>query len=78
MLNTGYARIVGFDGSIIMGKEDVARARELAPNAVLIAVHMEAVNHASLSRAELLQYVVEQNLNASRTHVPLDGESYQF
>lgn len=26
ILNTGYARVLGFDGSIIMGKEDLQRA----------------------------------------------------
>lgn len=78
VLNAGYAQIVGFDGSIIMGKEDLARARQLAPDSVVIAVHIEAVNHASQSRAELLHYIVEKKLNASRTLVPFDGESYRF
>ncbi|HEY6645079.1 MBL fold metallo-hydrolase [Povalibacter sp.] len=78
VLNTGYAHITGFDGSIIMGKEDLARARKLAPDAVLIGVHMDAVNHASQSRAELIHYIAEQNLDATRTRVPADGESYRF
>ncbi len=78
ILNTGYARIAGFDGSIIMGKEDLARARTHAADAVLIGVHMEAVNHAVQSRAELAQYIVEQQLDATRTRIPADGETYRF
>lgn len=78
VLNTGYASIVGFDGSIIMGKEDLGRARKLAPDAVVIGVHMDAVNHASQSRAELIRYIAEQDLDATRTRVPADGESFRF
>ena len=78
VLNTGYASISGFDGSIIMGKEDLARARALAADAVLIGVHMEAVNHAMQSRAELVRYIVEQNLDVARTRIPADGEVYRF
>jgi L-ascorbate metabolism protein UlaG (beta-lactamase superfamily) len=78
VLNTGYARILGFDGSIIMGKEDLARARKAAPDAVLIGVHMEAVNHAGQTRQELNEFIAEQNLDATRTLVPMDGESYHF
>src|SRR5690606_22225464 len=78
VLNTGYAGILGFDGAIIMGKEDLARARALAPGAVQIGVHREAVNYTGQSRAELIQYIAEQNLDASRTRVPADGESFRF
>lgn len=78
VLNAGYASITGFEGSIIMGKEDLARARKLAPDAVVIGIHVDAVNHASQSRSELLQYIAEQNLDATRTRVPADGESYRF
>lgn len=43
ILNTGYARLLGYDGSIIMGKEDLHRAYQLAPQAKVIGSHMEAV-----------------------------------
>lgn len=78
VLNTGYAKIPGLDGSIIMGKEDLARARQIAPDAVLIGVHMEAVNHAGQTRQELREFIAEKNLDAARTRVPADGESYRF
>lgn len=78
VLNTGYAKIPDFDGSIIMGKEDLARARQLAPDAVVIGVHMEAVNHAGQTRQELREFIAEKDLDAARTRVPADGESYRF
>jgi hypothetical protein len=39
---------------------------------------MDAVNHAGQSRVEVVQYIVEHNLDATRTRVPADGESYRF
>lgn len=77
-LNTGYAQITGFDGSIIMGKDDVARAYRFAPNARIVSVHMEAVNHATLSRQELRTFIDEQKLDKRRVLVPNDGQSYRF
>jgi len=78
VLNTGYAVVPGIDGAIIMGKEDLARARQIAPDAVVIAVHMDAVNHAGQTREELREFIAGKNLDAARTRVPADGESYTF
>lgn len=78
VLNTGYARVMGLDGSIIMGKEDLARAQQLAPNATVIASHMEAVNHGMQTRKELRDFIVEKRLDARRVLVPADGQTYVF
>lgn len=78
ILNTGYARVKGFDGSIIMGKEDLLRAYELAPKATVIGSHMEAVNHAMQSRQELRDFIAEKGMSAKRVLVPADGASYSF
>lgn len=78
ILNTGYAKLEGFeDSSIIMGKDDVARACRTAPEATVIATHMDAVNHATLSRTALRTFVREQNLQTC-ARVPADGEQYAF
>lgn len=78
VLNTGYAQIAGFDGSIIMGKEDLGRACRAAPDAIVIGVHMEAFNHMMQSRRDLLDYVAEHNLDAARVLVPEDGQAYRL
>jgi L-ascorbate metabolism protein UlaG (beta-lactamase superfamily) len=77
ILNTGYARLAGVEGSIIMGKEDLDRAAQLAPAAQVIGIHMEAVNHASQTRAELRQFAAEKGIGA-RVLVPEDGEVFGF
>lgn len=78
ILNTGYARVLGFDGSIIMGKEDLYRAYQLAPKATIIGSHMEAVNHGMQSRKELRDSITKKGMSPKRVLVPADGESYRF
>ncbi|QGZ38103.1 L-ascorbate metabolism protein UlaG (beta-lactamase superfamily) [Pseudoduganella flava] len=78
VLNTGYARLKAFDGSIIMGKEDVERAYHAAPQATIIGSHMEALNHLTQTRQDLKDYVAEKGLDAQRVLVPADGEAYRF
>jgi hypothetical protein len=77
VLNAGEARMLGYVGSIIMSKDDVLRAYKAAPNAAIVAVHMDASNHMALSRKDLLEYV-EQNGMRDRVRVPADGEILKF
>lgn len=76
VLNSGDARIVGYP-SIIMGQDDVREVYRHAPQAVLIASHMEAVNHATLSRRALRAFAETHGL-LDRLRIPQDGESYCF
>lgn len=62
---------------LIMGKEDLYNLHQVAPYATIIASHMEAMNHWSLSRTELRQYAVEKGFD-SKILIPEDGESYTF
>jgi L-ascorbate metabolism protein UlaG (beta-lactamase superfamily) len=64
-------------GSLVMGKEDVYEVYKAAPNAKIISVHMEAVNHWTLSREELKNFINEKGIS-SNILVPNDGESYTF
>ncbi|MBZ6489555.1 MBL fold metallo-hydrolase [Priestia aryabhattai] len=64
-------------GSLVMGKEDIYEVYKAAPNAKIISVHMEAVNHWSLSRDELKSFINEKGVS-SHVLVPDDGESYTF
>lgn len=64
-------------GSLVMGKEDIYEVYKAAPNAKIISVHMEAVNHWTLSRAELKSFIEEKGIS-SNVIVPDDGESYSF
>lgn len=77
VLNAGKAKVNGFEGAIIMGEADVLRASQAAKNAKIVAVHMDAVNHMSLTREELRTYVKKQGIE-SRVDIPEDGASLEF
>ena len=62
---------------LIMGKEDVYELWKAAPNATLIASHMEAVNHWTLSRRELADFSQEHNFS-KHLLIPYDGQGYSL
>jgi L-ascorbate metabolism protein UlaG (beta-lactamase superfamily) len=64
-------------GSLVMGKDDVYEVHKAASDAKIIAVHMEAVNHWNLSKAELQNFANEKGIS-SNVLIPSDGESYSF
>lgn len=74
ILNAGYAIVEGIEDGIIMGTDDVLQLHEAAPETVLIASHMEAVNHCVLTRAELRAFGLEKGF-ADMLRTPGDGET---
>ncbi len=70
VLNAGGARFVGSE-PITMTAEDVRRVRAAVPETTLIAVHMGAINHCLLSRADLEAAVPD-------VRVPADGERIEL
>ncbi len=77
VLNAGYARLTGFEGAIIMGKDDVLRAAQAAPGATIVAVHLDAINHMAQSRDELRKFVEEKGITR-RVEIPADGATLKF
>lgn len=77
LLNAGDARMIGFTGSIIMGKDDVLHAYQAMPNATIVATHMDAINHMTLSRKDLKEHVKQHGIQ-DRVRIPADGEILKF
>jgi L-ascorbate metabolism protein UlaG (beta-lactamase superfamily) len=73
VLNAGMATVIGLD-PIIMGPTDVLAVHRAAPKAMLIASHMEAVNHCILSRADLRAFSKRDGY-AQHLLIPADGET---
>lgn len=73
VVNAGMATVIGLD-PIIMGPTDVLAVHRAAPNATLIASHMEAVNHCILSRADLRAFSKRDGYD-QRLLIPADGET---
>ena len=72
VLNAGYAQLIDL-GPILMGPQGVLSVSKAAPNARLVATHMEAVNHCILSRADLRAFADREGFS-SRLDIPRDGE----
>lgn len=71
-LNAANAQM--YDGTpILMGVDGVREVAQAAPAAVLIATHMDAVNHARVTREDLRKFGRANGLE-QRLHIPEDGE----
>jgi L-ascorbate metabolism protein UlaG (beta-lactamase superfamily) len=68
VVNAGGARFLEGD-PITMTAADVAAVADAAPRAVVVAVHLEAINHCVETRAELRAALGDRAL------VPADGET---
>jgi L-ascorbate metabolism protein UlaG (beta-lactamase superfamily) len=71
VVNAGGARFLEGD-PIVMTADDVVAVARHAPAARVVAVHLEAINHCFLTRADLHQRVHDEGL-AERVTVPEDG-----
>jgi L-ascorbate metabolism protein UlaG (beta-lactamase superfamily) len=69
VVNAGAAQFLHGD-PITMTAGDVVRVLRASPHAQVIAVHMEAINHCLLTRAELAQ---QAHSAGSRLVIPGDG-----
>ena len=76
VLNAGYAYVIGF-GPIIMGKEDLLNVHFTLPEAKIMAIHLEAVNHCLVSREEMRQYALDNQI-ADVVSIPQDGETVVY
>lgn len=76
VLNACGAELMGL-GRLIMGAEDVLKVCEAAPDATIIASHMDAVNHATISRAGLRDFLRKHGKDG-RVLIPEDGECLEF
>lgn len=71
VVNAGGARFLQGD-PITMTAEDVIQVCRAAPNARVIAVHMEAINHCLLTRSDLRHSAIEAGV---AVEIPQDGDS---
>lgn len=73
VLNAGAARFLEGD-PITMTAGDVIRTAKAAPDAQIVAVHMEAINHCLLTRDGLRAELDREGLTG-RVEIPADGET---
>ncbi len=63
---------------IIMDAEQTVEVCRAAPNAVVVATHMEALDHATVSRDELRAFAEKEGIKNNQLLIPADGEILRF
>lgn len=76
VVNAGAATFLA-GGTVTMEAADVIAVATAAPDARVVAVHMEAINHCVERRADLAAAVAEAGL-ADRVLIPSDGDALTF
>lgn len=65
-----------WDGDlIVMDDKQTLEVSRLAPEATIVATHMEALDHATVTRQDLRQTAEAGGLGPSRLLIPVDGET---
>jgi L-ascorbate metabolism protein UlaG (beta-lactamase superfamily) len=75
--HSGGARLPGFE-TIIMDAEQTLTTVKAAPEAVVVAIHLEALDHCGVHREDLRQMADKEAIPPSRLLIPQDGETITF
>ncbi|WP_022664522.1 MBL fold metallo-hydrolase [Desulfospira joergensenii] len=75
--HSGGATLPGFD-PIIMDSDQTLEVLNVAKKAVVVAVHMEALDHCPVKRADLRRAGDKAGVASSRLVIPADGETLTF
>jgi L-ascorbate metabolism protein UlaG (beta-lactamase superfamily) len=63
---------------IIMDAEQTITACQAAPNAVVVAVHLEALDHCPVTRTDLRSMAEKAGIASQQLLIPADGEILRF
>ncbi len=63
---------------IVMDAVQTMEVCKSAPKSIVIATHMEALDHATVTRAELREYAAEHGITPDQLRIPADGEILEF
>jgi L-ascorbate metabolism protein UlaG (beta-lactamase superfamily) len=74
VINASGARFLEGD-PIVMTAEDILQVHLVAPEALLIVVHLEAINHCIETRSYYRERLPELGLPMERVRLPEDGEA---
>lgn len=66
-----------FGGQLVMNKKDIYEVHKAIPNATIVVSHMEGVNHNTLTRKDLKEFLNEKGIT-DKVNVPEDGETIYF
>jgi hypothetical protein len=61
-----------------MDAEQTIAVCRAAPKAIVVATHMEALDHGTVSRAELRALAEKKGIQSNQLFIPADGEVLNF
>ena len=63
---------------IVMDAAQTVEVCRAAPNSIVIATHMDSLDHATVSRRDLRDYAEANDIQPEQLRIPLDGERIIF
>lgn len=73
--NSGGAFIPGFEQDLILlNEKETLEVANYASTSKIVSVHLEALDHCTVSRASLKRSVLLSKMNPERFLIPVDGE----
>jgi L-ascorbate metabolism protein UlaG (beta-lactamase superfamily) len=77
--NSGGAFIPGFEETpIIMNEKETINVAKELPYSTIICVHLESLDHCTVTRNSLRKIALKENINGNRLFIPNDGELLKF
>ncbi len=77
VVNASGARFLEGD-PIVMTAEDVARVHAAAPDALIVVVHLGAINHCLETRGHYRERLPELGVDMAHIRIPADGEPVEI
>ncbi len=65
-------------GPIVMDDGMALEICQIAPSAKVVAIHMEALDHATVTRKDLKSMAEKNNISSDRFFIPEDGDTLTF
>jgi hypothetical protein len=78
ILTHSCGAVIDDSGSIVMDAEMTIDVCRLATEAIVVATHMEALDHATVTRKDLRAMADKMGINENQLLIPEDGEILTF
>jgi L-ascorbate metabolism protein UlaG (beta-lactamase superfamily) len=65
-------------GPIVMDAEQTIAVCKLAPKSIVIATHIDALDHGTVTRADLRAYAQKNGISENQLLIPEDGQTLKF
>jgi L-ascorbate metabolism protein UlaG (beta-lactamase superfamily) len=73
-----WADDVGDPALIVMDAAQTVQVCQLAPNSKIIPIHMDSLDHGTVSRSDLAERAREAGVDAARLIIPQDGQTIEL